>query len=174
MEFLKLPKLFAATLYAIPDYQRDYEWTNIQNTTLLDDVFALFNPDEKNHFFGTIVTIPYEKDSGSNKSIDFEKYGITDFSSVKHVVDGQQRLTSFSLLAKAIVDMAKEIFEGDTDYYVGLVRKLDQMYSSQIYTTETNKASPVLILNGNTGRYYNNNVLGLTEQTCDKKLKGAK
>ena len=41
MDFLKITKLFAQDLYAIPDYQRDYEWTNSQNSTLIDDVFLL-------------------------------------------------------------------------------------------------------------------------------------
>lgn len=28
MEFLNINKIFANTYYAVPDYQRDYEWTN--------------------------------------------------------------------------------------------------------------------------------------------------
>ena len=46
MEFLKIPKLFASTFYAVPDYQRDYEWTNTQNLTLLDDVLSLSDANE--------------------------------------------------------------------------------------------------------------------------------
>ena len=43
MDFLTLPQIFASTMYAVPDYQRDYEWTSVHNTTLLDDVFSLLD-----------------------------------------------------------------------------------------------------------------------------------
>lgn len=174
MEFLKLPKLFAANLYAVPDYQRDYEWTNTQNSVLIDDVFALFDSTEESHFFGAIVTIPYEKNNGSSKSIVFDDYGIKDVKDIKHVVDGQQRLTSFSILAKVLADMAKESYTGNPDIFLGLVRRLDPMYCSYSHTSKDNNPAPVLILNGNTGLCYNNKIMGLTKQEYNKKLKGAK
>ena len=104
MDFLKLSKMLASEYYSVPDYQRDYEWTNAQNSTLLEDVFAVMDGNDKeNHFFGAIVTIPYEESNGINKSISFDDYGIT--SNIKHVVDGQQRLTSFSILMAALRDI---------------------------------------------------------------------
>ena len=49
MEFLNINKVFANTYYAVPDYQRDYEWTNAQNSTLLDDIFnIMFNDNVTN------------------------------------------------------------------------------------------------------------------------------
>lgn len=105
MEFLNINKVFANTYYAVPDYQRDYEWTNAQNSTLLDDIFnIMFNDNVTNHFFGAIVTIPFDKDNATNISIDYNEFGI-DQKSVKHIVDGQQRLTSFSILLKSILDL---------------------------------------------------------------------
>jgi len=176
MEFLNLPKLFAANLYAIPDYQRDYEWTSTQNGVLLDDVFALFESDEDSHFFGAIVTIPYEGSNGCDKSIDFDDYGIKDGKGIKHVVDGQQRLTSFTILAKVIADLAKESYaeNPNPDTLLGLVRRLDPMYSSYSHVSKDSTPAPVLILNGNTGRYYNNKIMGLTKQNYSKLFKGAK
>ena len=102
MEFLKIAKVFAEEYYAIPDYQRDYEWKNDQNATLIDDIFSLMNDSYDNtHFFGALVTIPYEDNTGVDKSIEFDDYGINS-DSVKHIVDGQQRLTSFSILITAL------------------------------------------------------------------------
>lgn len=172
MEFLKLPKLFAATLYAVPDYQRDYEWTNAQNTTLLDDVFALRNSTEKAHFFGAIVTVPYEESNGSSKSIIFKEYKISDVSNIKHVVDGQQRLTSFSILAKAINDLIEKDFKEDASFVNAQRRKLEQIYYSNYYKGDY--PAPVLILNGNTGYCYNSEILKATHQSCGKNFKGAK
>ena len=172
MEFLKIPKLFASTFYAVPDYQRDYEWTNAQNTTLLDDVFALFDSSEGNHFFGAIVTIPYEKSNGCNKSIEFDEYGITDEKNIKHVVDGQQRLTSFSILAKAICDIIEENFGEDKSFVKNQSRKLEQIYFSNYFKGDS--PAPYLILNGNTGACYNHEILKVTDQKFYKNFKGAK
>lgn len=172
MEFLKIPKLFASTFYAVPDYQRDYEWTNVQNMTLLDDVFALVESNEGSHFFGAIVTIPYEKSNGLNKSIDFEEYDIVDEKNIKHVVDGQQRLTSFSILAKALDDLIAENFTDDNSFVTKQKRKLEKIYFSTEFKGDN--PAPCLILNGNTGACYNSAVLNVTTQKFDKKLKGAK
>ena len=172
MEFLNLPKLFASTFYAVPDYQRDYEWSTAQNLTLLDDVFSLFDASEGSHFFGAIVTIPYEDDNGVNKSINFSDYNITDMKNIKHVVDGQQRLTSFSILAKAICDLIEEKFKEDPSFVKSQSRKLDSIYFS-IYSKGYDLA-PSLILNGNTGYCYNHDVLKIASEDYSKKLKGAK
>lgn len=172
MEFLKIPKLFASTFYAIPDYQRDYEWTNTQNLTLLDDVLSLSDANEGNHFFGAIVTIPYENDNGMNKSIKFEEYDIVDEKNIKHVVDGQQRLTSFSVLAKAINDLIEETFSDDKSFVTKQSRKLEKIYFSTEFKGDN--PAPCLILNGNTGDCYNSAILNVTSKKYKKNCKGAK
>lgn len=58
MDFLRIGKIFAQDYYAVPDYQRDYEWTNSQNATLIDDVIQLARDSHStNHFFGAIVAL---------------------------------------------------------------------------------------------------------------------
>lgn len=75
MDFFKIEKLFSQDFYAVPDYQRDYEWTNAQNSTLIDDIFYLMKDSSiNNHFLGAIVTIPYDGTNAINKSIDFDEY----------------------------------------------------------------------------------------------------
>jgi uncharacterized protein with ParB-like and HNH nuclease domain len=69
--------------FTIPVYQRDYAWTKINCQILWDDLIDLNNNSRKDHFLGTIVTI------GSG----FEEYTI---------IDGQQRLTTISILLKAL------------------------------------------------------------------------
>lgn len=174
MDFLTLPQIFASTMYAVPDYQRDYEWANVHNTTLLDDVFSLLDSDEKNHFFGAIVTIPYEENNGVNKSIEFDEYRI-DLKKVKHVVDGQQRLTSFSILSKAIYDLIKERFEGvpcNQMFFEAQTRKLQNIFLSN--RSKGHYFAPNLILNGNTGYCFRAKILGLEPAEFEPKYRGAK
>ncbi len=69
--------------FVVPVYQRDYAWTKVNCQKLWDDLINLSNGLQEDHFLGTLVTI------GSG----FEEYTI---------IDGQQRLTTVSLLLKAL------------------------------------------------------------------------
>ena len=173
MDFLKITKLFAQDVYAIPDYQRDYEWTNSQNSTLIDDVFSVMrDTNSSNHFLGAIVTIPFEESNAVNKSIDFSDYSIEP-DIVKHVVDGQQRLTSYSVLIKSIYDAINDdtaVNPAFKDNCLGLIRPL--LNSS---ATDSNfRPAPRLILNGNTGQCYNNDILSIRDDHCNRSYRGAK
>ncbi len=70
-------------LYIVPDYQREYVWTDTQVEQLLSDLMEAYAADSKKaYFLGTIVTF----DEGTR----FE------------LIDGQQRLTTFFILLCAI------------------------------------------------------------------------
>ena len=174
MDFLRIGKIFAQDYYAVPDYQRDYEWTNSQNATLIDDVIQLARDSRStNHFFGAIVTIPYENGTGINKSIDFNDYGIDAKQNVKHVVDGQQRLTSFSVLIKVLRDLIIEDITISQTFKNNVAqRQLDNILLGNDYLGIN--PAPRLILNGNTGTCYNNEVLKISSSVYSKVLKGAK
>lgn len=85
--------------YAIPLYQRRYVWKNEQNSKLWDDIKTC-NEERTNHFLGSIVLIGYEKDEYDKKNQSDEL--IDNAFVVRHVVDGQQRLTSLALLLAAL------------------------------------------------------------------------
>ena len=183
MNFLKLNKIFTGDYYAIPDYQRDYEWTSAQTSTLLDDIFSIMeSTSNKMHFFGAIVTIPFEEENAVNKIINLNEYNISQ-PSVKHIVDGQQRLTTFALLMKALVDLiTDDINLSSTDIEskkTALTQPLESMLYGRDFSTQTNGLSaPQLLLNGKTGIAYNY-LLALdyfkpTLQKPTKKLKGPK
>ncbi len=73
--------------YQIPDYQRPYSWDKENISDLIDDlVDAYANKSEDNYFCGSIVVVP---DKNSNRY---------------DVIDGQQRLTTFTILARVIYD----------------------------------------------------------------------
>lgn len=84
MNFLKGPKQFI-----IPIYQRTYSWTQKECGQLWDDIIKTGGNDKvPGHFVGSIVYI--------------EK-GLYQVSSIPQllVIDGQQRLTTISLLLAA-------------------------------------------------------------------------
>lgn len=74
--------------YQIPIYQRPYQWTEKNCEKLLDDLFFNYEDDrESDYFCGSLVLITISEDS-KVKTYD--------------VVDGQQRLSTFILLAKVL------------------------------------------------------------------------
>lgn len=78
--------------FMIPVYQRNYNWKKKEQCqTLWDDLeYIIKQGNNKPHFFGSIVSV---RDKNTDDLI---------------VIDGQQRLTTVSLLLLAIGDKAKE------------------------------------------------------------------
>ena len=76
--------------YAIPVYQRNYEWSEEQCVKLFDDIVLAFKCD-RTHFCGSIVYAPLKEDHNIHHYI---------------IIDGQQRLTTIYLLLKALIDSA--------------------------------------------------------------------
>lgn len=75
----------ALKVYSIPRYQREYTWGQRDWANLYDDVFD----NDPGYFLGSIIVIQGEIDPKTN-IVDFE------------VIDGQQRLTTISLLLAAL------------------------------------------------------------------------
>ncbi len=80
----------AKTIFEIPKYQREYTWGTREWETLFDDLME----NDTGYFLGSIICINY-----SNDDINVRKY---------EVVDGQQRLTSISLLLAALYTSLNE------------------------------------------------------------------
>lgn len=77
--------------FVIPVYQRNYDWKLENCKQLFDDLVKVVNADRKSHFFGSIV-------SAHDYSSNFNSFLI---------IDGQQRLTTISLLLLAIYTALK-------------------------------------------------------------------
>lgn len=78
--------------YSIPKYQREYTWGKWQWEALFDDLYY----NGTGHFIGSIICI--------NQSLD--SFSIAELE----VVDGQQRLTTLSLLYAAIYSTINEMY----------------------------------------------------------------
>ncbi len=90
--------------YQIPIYQRPYQWTEENCEKLLDDLFFNYEDDrESDYFCGSLVLILIGEDSKKAKTYD--------------IVDGQQRLSTFILLAKVLSALYSErLTEESKDY----------------------------------------------------------
>lgn len=76
--------LSRSTFYVVPRNQRKYVWNNNQLNELYEDIF--YNDSENNHFIGCLVIEKRDKDEDI-----FYK-----------IIDGQQRLTTLSILILVI------------------------------------------------------------------------
>ena len=85
------------TQFVIPVYQRNYDWSTVQCNQLLNDILEVGNNKGMNaHFIGSIVYI-YD--------------GVYTASRIKEltIIDGQQRLTTLTLIYLALLRLAKEL-----------------------------------------------------------------
>lgn len=95
----KVEKFLATneTSFAIPVYQRNYDWTTAECKQLFNDIIDAGTNDNINaHFIGSIVYVHDDVYSAS---------GLTELT----VIDGQQRLTTLTLIYVTIYRLAKEI-----------------------------------------------------------------
>ena len=93
--------------FVIPVYQRNYDWKIENCKQLYDDLVKVIRNGRKNHFFGSIV-------STYNPDGDNEEY---------QIIDGQQRLTTVSLLLLAMFNLIRQ----------GKVIPADNRLSDRIY-----------------------------------------
>lgn len=87
-----IEEAFRECFYIVPDYQREYVWTDKHVHQLLDDINEKIDTGSSSEYFiGTVLVSPTEKKN------HYE------------VIDGQQRLTTFFLLLCAL----KHLFQGE-------------------------------------------------------------
>lgn len=75
--------------FVIPVYQRNYDWKTENCKQLYDDLVTVVHSQRKSHFFGSIVSV-YNPDGANDEFL---------------VIDGQQRLTTVSVLMLAMYNL---------------------------------------------------------------------
>ncbi|GAA6956993.1 DUF262 domain-containing protein [Helicobacter pylori] len=103
VELKKLHKILVDSeyFYQVPDYQRPYVWDKDHLGALIDDLVGSYtNNKEDEYFCGSIVIAENQKD----KRWD--------------VVDGQQRLTSFIILACTILRLYRDSLEPKSKAFI--------------------------------------------------------
>lgn len=91
--------------FIIPVYQRNYSWKKDNCRQLYDDLIRVITNDRKMHFFGSIVSVY----NGASEEF--------------LVIDGQQRLTTISLLLLAMHNVLKD----------GKITSADGKLESKVY-----------------------------------------
>jgi len=95
----ELLRIEGSDVYEVPFYQREYIWEKDQCEKLLDDILD----SENDYFLGSIICVDRSPESHSSKHLE--------------LVDGQQRLTSLSLLLAAIYSRLKKTLSFLTFFY---------------------------------------------------------
>ena len=91
--------------FIIPLYQRNYDWKEENCEQLFNDLLNLHESNRKSHFFGSIVS------------------SIQPGTEDRYIIDGQQRITTVSLLLIAMVNAQKE----------GLIEAVDSKLVEKIF-----------------------------------------
>jgi hypothetical protein len=119
-------------IYRVPPFQRDYSWREDQWEDLWNDIVALRAGRESRHYMGTVVLQARD-----------------DKESL--IIDGQQRFTTLSLIAIAIIKRIEELVERDVDSdanrerasilrrtYLGDKEPKSLLYSSKLFLNTNN------------------------------------
>lgn len=119
-ELESLKDIFRNRLFKIPDYQRGYAWTSKQLKDFWEDIVNL--PSDRMHYTGVLSLKKVDKAVWSNWNDErwlIEDRGHKPF----HIVDGQQRLTTFVIfiqsMAELISDIDKTVDKTDEKIYLG-------------------------------------------------------
>jgi len=123
--------------YHVPPFQRDYSWGEDEWDDLWQDITALFEPDgEPAHYMGYLVL-----QSSDSKRFD--------------IIDGQQRLTTLSILVLAGLSYLNDLVAAELDAADNRRRK-DQLQNSYIGFVDPVSLVPQskLSLNRHNNRFY--------------------
>ena len=132
--------------YIIPVYQRKYSWyADVHCARLWNDIVKMEKGHKKHHFVGSIVSIAEKKAlMGVQKQL---------------IIDGQQRMTTLSILMIALRDYLKEIVPEDEfeDNITDMVLKNPKRKGEDAYKmllTDTDKEVMIKLVDGMKIRRY--------------------
>lgn len=112
--------------FIIPVYQRSYDWKLDNCRLLLKDLITMNEEGYKSHFFGSIVYVSNEI-GGVNEYI---------------IIDGQQRLTTVSLLLLAIKNY---MVDNNLSSEIVSPAKIDEQYIKDKYANDEKKLKLKLV-----------------------------
>ncbi|MBH8567666.1 DUF262 domain-containing protein [Microvirga sp. STS02] len=100
-----IDKVFSNTTYHIDFYQRQYKWTKEPVLRLLDDVYYRFNEEYRKHHD---TSLDLEKEVSKYAWYYLNTYVTNKVENKLYVVDGQQRLTTLTLILICLYHQANE------------------------------------------------------------------
>lgn len=134
------------TQFVIPVYQRNYDWTQAQCKQLLDDILHIAQNSVTAHFIGSIVYVHDDIYSAS---------GIRELS----IIDGQQRLTTITLLYLRIYQLASELGDERLKSQINETYLINKFASEEeklkLRPTENNDRALKFLLRNDTSEEFN-------------------
>ncbi|MCR5436232.1 MAG: DUF4268 domain-containing protein [Treponema sp.] len=119
-ELQSLSLIFQNKLFRIPDYQRGYAWQEYQLIDFWEDLVNL-QPD-RNHYTG-LLSIKQLSREDSKKLGENDQWLLNGGYKAYHIVDGQQRLTTFVILLHELIKFYINLDENkdipESDVYLG-------------------------------------------------------
>jgi uncharacterized protein with ParB-like and HNH nuclease domain len=139
--------------YQVPIYQRDYSWEKDDWEDLWNDIEEI--PNDKQHYMGYLVL-----------------QVINEVDQVYMIIDGQQRITTLSLLSLAVILLLKEWAENGVESESNKVRYEEEIkrYIGNFSTSQLT-ISPKLKLNRNNDDFYKSWLVALRKPPAITKLK---
>lgn len=120
--------------FSVPDYQRGYAWKAVHVEDLLSDIeYLTTSSAENDHYFGTIVICETTNDASRRK--------------VYNIIDGQQRLTTYTLIASFLTtelnridnenhpvtnDLQKSYYEDQAELRIKMDKEKEIVYKNLV------------------------------------------
>ena len=109
-ELQPLSQIFQKRIFRIPDYQRGYAWQDQQLRDFWEDIINL--QPGRYHYTGLLSLKVLSKAECQNLGND-DKWLIQNGYKAYHIVDGQQRMTTFIIMLNEIVELVCNIPENE-------------------------------------------------------------
>ncbi len=138
-----LNSLLKTSNFIIPQFQRNYSWEKEHVEDFWNDAWDSINEKNTNYYFGPIVLVKIKNSS------DFK------------VVDGQQRITTLSILLSVIRDISKITENGEVFQFTG----------NYLYDDMKKEKTSRLTLNENNSQYYKDFILNDMDPELKIKMK---
>lgn len=114
MELKPISHFYNKRIYIVPTYQWGYSWEQKQIYELLNDLKHAIKL-ESNHYTGTITI---------HKQEETERIGLSQYE-LFHIVDGQQRFTTITLILSYLIkklkddkDLREDALEKEANYII--------------------------------------------------------
>ena len=119
-ELQSLSQIFQSKIFRIPDYQRGYAWQELQLRDFWEDLVNLQR--DRYHYTGLLSLKGLSRQDSKKLSHD-DAWLLEIGYKAYHIVDGQQRLTTFIILLNEIIELVchlpENIEKAEEDIYLG-------------------------------------------------------
>ena len=99
-----LNSVFNKKLFRIPDYQRGYAWGREQLDAFWEDLINL--PRDRSHYTG-VLTLNEIRSADMQQDAEESWLIKRDECKMYYIVDGQQRMTTFTLFLQAFIELLR-------------------------------------------------------------------